>query len=938
MCNKVHQLMEALVDNSVDFAGICETWLTEASSPITAVIKSFGFSILHNFRKEKKGGGTALIYKSCFKLSVVRSKVHTKSFEYTAATIKTGNVKSNVMFIILYRPGQMCSQFNQELDALLADLTPRCDCLVLAGDLNIHFDHSANKLYKQSHDVILSYGMKKLISEATHIGGGSLDQVFTLSQDNQLECVVKIDNMNTLGSDHFPVFCTFKLIFEKKFFKSINYRKLKDVNTEVFSEQLLKIVDDITVSGSFKSAVSSLTDQSLELLEQHAPLVSKRISVVTTAPWFDKEYRELRTLRRKAESAWKKSQTETTMVIYKDLCKSCSTLARKKKKAHFSAVVDRAEGNPRTLYQIVNKELDRKQSKKLPDFTDNIVELTSTFNSFFSDKIEKIRKNMTEDTTPTLSAFPQSANNTFLSDFEPTTLEEIKEIISDTGIKCSPADLLPQQLFKDNINILLPVIVKLVNISLLSGNIDGVKLADIVPLLKDDSLDPNILKNFRPVSNLTFIGKLIERVVLKRLNDHLSANNLHCPDQSAYRKNHSTETLLVRIWNDLLIATDEKKATVVMLLDLSAAFDTVDHGLLLRILKKEIGLRGNALQWFESFLTGRAQRIRLGHYVSEEILIKFGVPQGSVLGPVLFNIYIRSIYGCVKALGFNIHGYADDHQVIKSFGAASQSLTLIYDIDLCFQKIKHWMNQYYLQLNDSKTQIIIFGSTRVLNDIQIHGVNFTSGAAVRFIPCVKNLGIHMDSRLTLADQVVNLKKKSFMTIRNICKIRFLLSKEQLRVIVNSLVVSCLDYCNGLFYGICEKLLMQLQLVQNAAAKAITGKYKHDHLCNDLRELHWLDVRKRIIFKIGLLAYKSVNGLAPVYLQELFRYCHHGHTLQLMVPQVNSKYGQRSFSVVGPKLFNKLPTYVKTALNVDIFKTELKTYLFNLSREDIRKLV
>ena len=746
--------MEALVDNSVDFAGICETWLTEASSPVTAVIKSFGFSILHNFRKEKKGGGTALIYKSCFKLTVVRSEVPTKSFEYTAATIKTGNVKSNVMFVILYRPGQMCSQFNQELDALLADLTLRCDCLVLAGDLNIHFDHTANKLYKQSLDVLFSYGMKKLISEATHIGGGSLDQVFTLSQDNQLECAVRIDDMNTLGSDHYPVFCTFKLIFEKKFFKNINYRKLKDVNTELFAEQLLNIVDDITVSGSFQSALSSLTKQSLQLLEQHAPFVSKRISVVTTAPWFDKEYRDLRTLRRKAESAWKKSQTDATLVIYKDLCNECSKLAHKKKKAHFSDVVDHAQGNPRTLYQIVNKELDRKQTKKLPDFTDNITELASTFNSFFSDKIEKIRKNMTptENTTPTHPVFPQSTQNkSFLSDFEPTTLEEIKEIISDTGIKCSPADLLPQQLFKDNINILLPVIVKLVNISLLSGNVDGVKLADIVPLLKDDSLDPNILKNFRPVSNLTFIGKLIERVVLKRLNDHLSANNLHCPDQSAYRKNHSTETLLVRIWNDLLIATDEKKATVVMLLDLSAAFDTVDHGLLLRILKNEIGLRGNALLWFESFLTGRVQRIRLGHIVSEEILIKFGVPQGSVLGPVLFNLYIRSIYACVKALGFNIHGYADDHQVIRSFGLDSLGRTLIYDIDVCFQKIKHWMNQYYLQLNDSKTQIIIFGSTRVLNDIQLHGVNFTTGASVRFVQCVKNLGIHMDSRLTLED-------------------------------------------------------------------------------------------------------------------------------------------------------------------------------------------
>jgi hypothetical protein len=375
---------------------------------------------------------------------------------------------------------------------------------------------------------------------------------------------------------------------------------------------------------------------------------------------------------------------------------------------------------------------------------------------------------------------------------------------------------------KQNIDILLPIIVKMVNLSLSTGNVDGMKLADIIPLLKDDSLDPNVLNNFRPVSNLLFLGKVIEKVVLKRLNDHLSKNNLHCSDQSAYKKNHSTETLLVKITNDILVASDSRSATVVMLLDLSAAFDTVDHKLLLNILAKEIGLKGSVLAWFRSFLMGRSQRVRLGIVTSETILIKFGVPQGSVLGPVLFNLYIRSIYNCVKRLGFDISGYADDHQILKSFKPNEQLSLLAIQLDNCFNTIKSWMSDYYLKMNDSKTQIIIFGPSKVLGDIRIRGLN-TTGTAIRFISTVKNLGIMMDSHLTFEKQVVELKKKCFRTLRNLAKIRFLLTQDQLKVIVNSLVVSCLDYCNCIFYGIAEKLLCQLQLIQNAAAKIVTGK-------------------------------------------------------------------------------------------------------------------
>lgn len=325
--------------------------------------------------------------------------------------------------------------------------------------------------------------------------------------------------------------------------------------------------------------------------------------------------------------------------------------------------------------------------------------------------------------------------------------------------------------------------------------------------------------------------------------------------------------------------------------------------------------------------------------MSEEIIIKFGVPQGSVLGPVLFNLYIRSIYGSVQKLGFMIHGYADDHQILKSFKTGSQSTVLNQELSNCFMAIKRWMNQYYLKMNDAKTQIIVFGPSNILQNITIGGINnIAHGTSVRFVPTVKNLGIYMDAGLTMARQISELKKKSFYTLRNICKIRFLLTRDQLRVIANSLVVSCLDYCNSLYYGIADKLLHQIQLIQNAAAKVVTGKYKYDHIGEDLKDLHWLDIRKRILFKLALLVHKSITGTAPQYLQDLVSYAPHGHAANLLVPTTHTKSGRRSFGYIGPKLYNNLPRSLKEAESVITFKKSLKTYLFNLNANDLEKLV
>ena len=185
----------------------------------------------------------------------------------------------------------------------------------------------------------------------------------------------------------------------------------------------------------------------------------------------------------------------------------------------------------------------------------------------------------------------------------------------------------------------------------------------------------------------------------------------------------------------------------------------------------------------------------------------------------------------------------------------------------------------------------------------------------------------MDSSLTMSNQVCNLKKSCFQTLRKIEKIRNILNQENLKTIVNSLFVSCLDYCNALYYGIGQKLQIQLQQIQNAASKIVMGKYKYSHMEDDLNQLHWLPIKKRVLFKIALLVYKSMNGLAPPYLQELFNYTSHGSDIRLNVPSTRTKYGSRAFSVIGPRIFNSLPRTIKEIPEISTFKKHLKIYLF-----------
>lgn len=922
--------MALVQDLSVDVALVTETWLNESCSVTTACIKSYGYGIIHNFRSDRRGGGTAIIYKSSLSTSTVSLGVdNIDTFGYTCMQLKCcSDVK--VLVICLYRTGPVVELFFTQLNDLLQAVSLRSDYVIICGDFNIHAEQPSSREVVKLLKVTESFSYCQLVHSSTHLQGGTIDLVFDNSNLIDLQSVTVHDHLNL--SDHFPVvFQTKSMSVNSKTTKTIHTRSLKDVDHSILNEDLLQCLEAFKLEcGDSEDFLNSFTYYSTmvsSVIESHAPLTTKTISYNPLAPWFDAEYKKQRALKRKAQDKLRNNRSEKNQHSYNEVNRETTALAKLKKQQYYTRKLDNAKGDMRAIYQIASREMDRTKAVVLPECEDT-AKLAADFNNFFIEKIQKIRENFPGNNFSTDKGDKQQQfDGDVLSSFTPCTIDEIREIVDESGIKCSPSDLIPTELLKEHLEIFLPSLCDLVNLSLQTGSMDGLKIADIVPSLKNEKLDHQEFKNYRPISNLTFLGKLVERVVLRRLNEHMKCNNLDIPEQSAYKKHHSTETILIKITNDLLLACDKRSATVLMMLDLSAAFDTVDHRKLLSILKKEIGISGVALRWFESFLGGRCQRVRLGETLSEDIILMFGVPQGSVLGPVLFNIYLRSFYSVVKKCGFMVQGYADDHQIYKSFEPAQQSEVLTYEIKECFLRIQDWMQQYCLQLNPNKTEIIVFGSPAIVEEITILGVMLTNNNCIRFSRVVKNLGVYIDSNLTFLNQVKSLKKTSFKTLRNIRKLRYLFSEDQLKLLVNSLVVCKLDYCNGLYYGANQKVLQELQLIQNAAAKVIFGLYKHNHLGDCLHTLHWLPVRQRIQFKLLLMVYKTLNGQGPQYLEELLHYRNFTNAPLLNTCKSTSSWGDRAFSRAGPALWNVIPNSLKSATTVEAFKTNLKTFLF-----------
>lgn len=841
-------------ENVPDIIAISETWLPSLLSDDIIKIPSYK---LYREDRSSRGGGVAFYVKDFLRSCSFEIPLESEKNGVEFIFIKITTKKDTLVIGNFYKPPNISYGHINILHEIFNYLAiNNLHNILIVGDFNIDFlTDSPSRKYLLN--ILQIYQCSQLVDVPTRVTncGETLIDLIISSPDLKVSDVSVLDSSL---SDHNIIQCSVDMSIKKlekvrrefrsfRYFNTTNFNKDASQMNWNFIYKLSDINDKVTW---FNECMSSLFDI-------HAPKVSV-LPHSKAKPWFTVTLKTIRKLKRKAWLKFKHSRTDSSRAYYCDMRNYYSQAIISERRAYYDSKINSEIFGSSQYWDKLKVLGITHQHPTYTSLPDTISDC-NLINDFFIDGIPHVPKCSDYEKLFLNSKF---CNSEFT--FKPVTSEEIsREIFNLKSQSTGFDDISGKMLQLTSEWVSLPL-THIINYSFESGNIPNAwKVAVVKPLPKKKT--PSELKDLRPISLLSVILKIAERVFLRQLKDYMSSIHLLPNLQSGFREHFSTTTAISLVVNDVITSIDKTELTYLALLDMSKAFDTVNFDILLAKLS-HYGFSSTLLSWFRNYLFGRKQYTVANGEQSRHRQLTSGVPQGSCLGPFLFAIYTRDVFDTVEYS--KIHAYADDMQMSISFKPSDTNLAA-QRISDDLNNIYLWLEKNSLILNPKKSEGIIFGTSQNLKNAQNFPLIYINGNEIPMQRTVKSLGVTMDENIKFTSHVKLLKQRTYLSFKSLAPFRNILDMKTKKILCDAIVLSHCNYADTV-YGPCLSVLdkLDIQRIQNYCVRFITHVPHYHHITPYIRELSWLKMNERRLIHYCCFIFKIIKWRRPEYLFEL----------------------------------------------------------------------